>query len=337
MTKKSKFLNISILFVLLPLLLFSFFFSIPKIEKSRLNVSAADNTFDVFSFIGSELDLPCDFVQLPSTFNRHAFAKLKFTFGVNDFGRVYGTLYSGYIASGDTTLNATYNGGLATTSLNINLHDGFNPSLVSSSIFITPVPLASNASYGVNLLFYKSSENITKNINRVRVFSDYYDIGSGYFMYRHNVQYLDVLGNYVMFSSVTKQTSINDLNFSGAFALEDRTYFINLGVNTDNSYYQAGFTDGYNDGLNVGTEDGYRDGYDTGLIDGYANGYNAGIEEGGSNNFTGLMSAVLDVPLRTFTSLLNFEILGVNILGFITALLTLAIIIFIVKLCIGGK
>lgn len=336
MTKKNKFLSISILFVLLPLLVFSLILSIPKFEKSKLNVAAADSSFEVFSFIGSELNLPCDFVSSAGAFNRHAFAKLKFAFGVNGAGNVYGSLNSGHVGGGDYSLNATYNGGLSSQILFRNVGDGFGSALTNIST-INFVPLASNASYGVQILFYESNNNITKEVNRVRVFSDYYDTGAGYFLYRHNVQYLDVYDNYVMFSAVTRQTSINDLNFSGAYSLEDRTYFINLGVNTDNSYYQAGFTDGYNDGISVGTEDGYNNGYNVGLKDGYNNGYNAGINESDSNSFMNLMSAVLDAPVRTFTSLLNFEILGVNLLGFITALLTLAIIIFIVKLFIGGK
>ena len=50
-----------------------------------------------------------------------------------------------------------------------------------------------------------------------------------------------------------------------------------------------------------------------------------------------LIGSVIDVPVNAFTSLLNFEVLGVNLLAFITGLLTLAVVIFIVKLCIGGK
>ena len=86
-----------------------------------------------------------------------------------------------------------------------------------------------------------------------------------------------------------------------------------------------------------GEDTGYQDGYNAGETIGYQNGYNAGVEHGGNYSFMGLIGAVIDAPVSAFTSLLNFELLGVNILGFISGLLTLALIIFIIKLCMGGK
>lgn len=75
--------------------------------------------------------------------------------------------------------------------------------------------------------------------------------------------------------------------------------------------------------------------YENGKRAGYVNGYDVGYAEGALNansyTFDGLLSAVFDVPVRTFKSLFEFEILGVNLANFFLSLLTLAIIIFIVR------
>lgn len=54
-------------------------------------------------------------------------------------------------------------------------------------------------------------------------------------------------------------------------------------------------------------------------------------------SFFGLISAVIDVPVKTLTSLLNFEILGVNMLSFFLGLLSFSIVLWIVKLFVGSK
>lgn len=106
-------------------------------------------------------------------------------------------------------------------------------------------------------------------------------------------------------------------------------------VNADSSYaqgYDDGISTGYENGLNEGTILGYQDGYYRGEIDGKNIGYQQGLEASNRYNFTNLISAVIDVPVNTFTSLFNFEILGVNMSGFFLGLLTLCVIVTIVKL-----
>ncbi|HIU06668.1 MAG TPA: hypothetical protein IAC46_03685 [Candidatus Onthoplasma faecigallinarum] len=97
--------------------------------------------------------------------------------------------------------------------------------------------------------------------------------------------------------------------------------------------YSIAYDKGYYDGNKEGSTNGYNTGYDTG----YYNGYNEGINDSNAYTFTNLIGSVLDAPISAFTSLLNFDILGVNLLAFISGLFTLAIIIFIIKLFLGGK
>ena len=83
----------------------------------------------------------------------------------------------------------------------------------------------------------------------------------------------------------------------------------------------------YNNGYN----NGYTSGYNNGYTSGYNKGYNKGVEEAGNYTFFSLISAVMDAPLKVFYGLFNFELMGVNLAGFIQALLSLAILLFIIR------
>lgn len=99
-----------------------------------------------------------------------------------------------------------------------------------------------------------------------------------------------------------------------------------------NEGYSAGESSGYSAGYSEGEEFGYSNGYNSGELIGYNNGYLEGIENGGKYTFFNLISAVIDAPIQAFMGLFNFELLGINLAGFFTGLLTLAFIITIVRL-----
>lgn len=115
----------------------------------------------------------------------------------------------------------------------------------------------------------------------------------------------------------------------------DRTYFLVKDL-TDNEYYNQGYANGssagYSSGYAEGEAAGYRDGYGVGNGVGYNNGYSDGVEAGGNYTFFSLISAVIDAPVQAFMGLFNFELLGVNLAGFFTGLLTLAFIVTVVRL-----
>lgn len=144
-----------------------------------------------------------------------------------------------------------------------------------------------------------------------------------------HITYTDSYGNYIRFQI----TSSN-------FAPDTRTYYFGNVNLTDNEYYQSGYQSGYNGGYNQGyregeiegQDSGYTSGYNAGKNDGYNLGYNTGLENSNEYSFTSLISSVIDVPVKTFTSLFNFEILGVNLSGFFLGLLTCCIVLTIVKL-----
>lgn len=95
-----------------------------------------------------------------------------------------------------------------------------------------------------------------------------------------------------------------------------------------NSSAKDSFNHGYTNGYNIGYTDGNRNANDT-L---YQQGYNAGLKS--SQGFYGLLTAVFDVPVQAFTGLLNFNVLGVNMVDFVTSMLTLCIFIIILRLFI---
>lgn len=103
-----------------------------------------------------------------------------------------------------------------------------------------------------------------------------------------------------------------------------------------NQGYSEGYTSGenigYTNGYSTGENDGYSSGYKAGETIGYNNGYSVGLENGGKYTFFSLISAVIDAPIQAFMGLFNFELLGINLAGFFTGLLTLAFIITIVRL-----
>lgn len=112
--------------------------------------------------------------------------------------------------------------------------------------------------------------------------------------------------------------------------------------------YSAGYTDGYNQGFSSGYSSGYYNGYGEGvasqqpLIDNaYNTGYNNGYADGVNSNGTAvtIFSGILQIgmlPINFFLSILNFEVFGINISGFIKAILTICLTIIVVKTILGN-
>lgn len=54
-------------------------------------------------------------------------------------------------------------------------------------------------------------------------------------------------------------------------------------------------------------------------------------------SFFGLLSAVIDAPIKAVRGLLNFNILGVNMFAFVTSLFSLAVILMLIKFILGTR
>ena len=144
----------------------------------------------------------------------------------------------------------------------------------------------------------------------------------------------------------------------------------NTKVPSDNALYlngyQAASKDFYNNGYNDGVAAGEKSGYSKGFTAGDAQGYNRGVEVGGNYSFLGLFGAIFDAPIQALfggtttlpagttitdkngntttllssatvkrAGLLNFEIMGVNLSGFVLALFSLSILVVVIKFALG--
>ena len=100
--------------------------------------------------------------------------------------------------------------------------------------------------------------------------------------------------------------------------------------------YDHGKADGVAESYPVGREDGYKAGYDVGRAEGYPVGYAQGKIDHESlaewANVKYLLFAILDAPFYVLSYSLNFELLGINIAGTLISLISLAIIVFILKI-----
>ncbi len=327
--KKILFKNISIFLCLVPMLLLSLICLVPN--KQILGVYA-DYVEEYYSYTSSTLYLP---LKRDGTSNSSN-AQLDYinwnivlsssANGVTlDISSCTGFLFVDPLNWQGTTFNfknaRAYYFDSSRTQQTINL--SYNSS--QSSFIYTLLENNSSTSTLKYSLVFQCSENFNCDISSVELGNE----NNGTDRY-----------NFVRY------TDSNNGTFTIKFYVRDvieeiglltyRIYYLSPDL-TDNQIYDSGYQDGYNAGNFDGNSQGYQDGYNAGEAIGYGTGYNAGLEQSGKYSFNSLIGAVIDAPVSAFTSLLNFELLGVNILGLITGLLSLAVIVLIIKLCMGGR
>lgn len=103
-------------------------------------------------------------------------------------------------------------------------------------------------------------------------------------------------------------------------------------ISTNSSFYLQGYQNGYNEAITsdpTGLEQkGFDSGYDSGYKLGYADG-NADVVD--DVKFYDLIFAVVDAPVSVLRTMFNFEILGVNLAGFLFSLFTLLLVVVLIK------
>lgn len=102
------------------------------------------------------------------------------------------------------------------------------------------------------------------------------------------------------------------------------TYDLNASEFFSISVNFTGYANDYNSG--------YKDGYSVGSSSGYNRGYSEGVKAAGDYTFLSLLGAVVDAPLQAVSGMLNFNLLGFNMLNFFYALLTCALVIAVIRL-----
>lgn len=141
----------------------------------------------------------------------------------------------------------------------------------------------------------------------------------------------------VKFWSSYSDVRVNDIEKSKSVVItnsaNDPSYIAGVTAGKNQGIAQ-GRDEGYAQGLKDGEKNGYNTGYNDGKIVGYNEGYKAGIDVG-ELTFTGLITAVVDAPVSVFASMFNFEVLGVNLLNFLTSILSVMIVFAVVKVVIS--
>lgn len=142
-----------------------------------------------------------------------------------------------------------------------------------------------------------------------------------------STRYLFDLSSY----SVTPSTPFN---IRLTFTLLDEVTYSTISA----SNLSSSFDEGYDEGYDVG----YDFGYSTGKQEGYAQGfdYAKDLYENSDAQINSIFGGILDIgmlPLQFFLSVFNFEIFGINLSGFVSALLSVAIVIIITRIILGSK
>lgn len=107
---------------------------------------------------------------------------------------------------------------------------------------------------------------------------------------------------------------------------EESIKFIPENTVYQNSLNTTGYTQGYQDGYKQGQQEKEMYG-----ITQYNKGKSDGIASANKYTFKGLISAVFDVPIQTLYGMLDFNILGINILSLVMSIVSVILLIAIVK------
>lgn len=160
-----------------------------------------------------------------------------------------------------------------------------------------------NYSYRLTDLEYPSNIQHSNNVSS-SVFSEDFNTDIVYFIFTFNVD---------CYCSFSGGTNLYFPNFAMIF--------------NETRYY---YSDGFNDGYSQGKSDGYNDGYSEGERVGYINGKADGSDFQVDLNNTFL--AVFDAPFSFLYRMLNFEIWGINFWYVLTALISILLILFVIRL-----
>ena len=112
-------------------------------------------------------------------------------------------------------------------------------------------------------------------------------------------------------------------------------------LNSQMGYQLSSYTN-FNDGFNYGYAEGDKDGYARGVEDGKKIGYGEGLQAGYEVDetaftiFNGILTIGM-IPINFFLSIFNFNILGIDMSAFVSALLSVCIVVIIFRFIFNGR
>ena len=208
-----------------------------------------------------------------------------------------------------------------------------------SSVGTKTYTFSNNMSAGLTSDYLGSG--ITFNI--LSTFEFYGDIASDQVIITsYNIQYLPISSTDLPYSSTQSNVYASQhtwylLNSSDYVQIVVPVYVPNSSVDqflTGITYYYEFDATANQYLIDQARQQGYDKGKSDGESIGFTRGYNEGVSDAGEYTFIGLLDAVFYAPIKAVVSLFNFDLLGVNLLGFVQGILTLFIILAVVKLFI---
>lgn len=334
MTKKI-FKSIGLIALAIAVAIGSFF--VPMQKRGTSHLASADDTSYIYSFSGSNIYMPLDRSQNNSggqvTPNQYFidFTNIGITFTTYtdriDFSFTNTDIYF----MKDWSLRNFYVYNFWATYLPDNVSNSFSVPIsdLTGELHSRLLYAVNGTSYSTSLIMgtyayylFLSSPNFNGNVKSIKIYSA--DRTWSTITRPHNIiQYADSNNNYLEISFPI----VNPGNES--LRLAERTYYVSSEITTSDAYNQ-----GYNDGLSANQSTIYDSAYDAGYATGFDNGKILGASSANDYSFFSLFGAIFDAPVTLFTSLLNFDFLGINLWAFVTSLLTLSAILFIIKLFI---
>lgn len=290
------------------------------LTKKRSNVASANTSSQSYSFSGSNIYIPIlrqdgnqflDYLLFAVDFQTDSFNN-NLLINLSRSGGFWSTNYN------DGGLNFAY---LFLNSDSINFAIPFSSVFGSDSLYTVNVGYkswisSSTFGFAVSGSDVAPSSIIGVELGYILTLETYNNYSVNY------VKYFDADNNYIIFYFRT-------LNFIPDGRLNSRTYYFVSSMDfTDNQIYQQG----YNQGLADNQSNIYNNGYNAGYDLGFDRGQLKGGQEANNYSFLGLIGAVVDAPVSILSSLFNFTFLGINLWSFITSLLTIALILFVVKI-----
>lgn len=186
-------------------------------------------------------------------------------------------------------------------------------------------------SYSLNPVGY----DINSGATAFEVGIEFYNNDSAVSQYIYILIDTDFVESFALFYTSRGLTDTDDFGFVPIY-----------GASFGDVDFQNGYNAGYNEGFSYGKDVGRDEGRDLGYDEGYSNGRQQGYNEGRADGFTqgvadaneytfaGLIGAVFDAPIQAFQGLFSFDVLGVDLSGFLLSLLTCGIALCIIKLII---
>lgn len=188
-----------------------------------------------------------------------------------------------------------------------------------------------------------------ENIETSFLFEEHYIVTGSYLTWRGNVYSTayddDIVSFNMNVSQIMTTNRSNPTNLYVHYISGDSVYYqaLNILQNYVDVDYQAGYSTGFKEGEKVGIIEGQDNmaneiskAEDIAYTNGYNYGYNEGVQAGGHKGITlqKLFWSVIDEPFAVIYRLLDFEVLGVNVFAFLSGLVTLGLIGFVIKMII---